>query len=87
VKIVWDEPKRLANIEGHGYDFADIERFEWSSALIIPSRASSRGGRRLQAIGRLDGRLISIIYGPLGNEAISIISMRRASLRERLRYG
>jgi uncharacterized DUF497 family protein len=87
VKIVWDEPKRIANLQGHGFDFADVERFDWDGAVIIPSRASSRGGPRFQAIGRLDGRVISIIYGPLGNEAISIVSMRRASLKERLRYG
>jgi len=25
VKIVWDEPKRLANLDKHGLDFADLD--------------------------------------------------------------
>jgi uncharacterized DUF497 family protein len=24
MKIVWDEPKRLANLDKHGLDFADL---------------------------------------------------------------
>jgi uncharacterized DUF497 family protein len=28
VKIIWDEPKRLANLDKHGMNFADLnERF------------------------------------------------------------
>ena len=27
MKIIWDEPKRQANIEKHGLDFADVGTF------------------------------------------------------------
>jgi uncharacterized DUF497 family protein len=30
VKIVWDEPKRLANLEKHGLDFADLDEAYFS---------------------------------------------------------
>ncbi len=37
MKIIWDEPKRLANIEKHGFDFADIDGFDWENAIIEKS--------------------------------------------------
>jgi uncharacterized DUF497 family protein len=33
--IFWDEPKRLANLDNHGLDFADIERdFDFANAVL-----------------------------------------------------
>jgi uncharacterized protein len=32
--ITWDEPKRKANIERHGLDFADLDRFDWEGAVV-----------------------------------------------------
>ncbi len=34
VKIIWDEPKRQANIATHGLDLADAEFFEWDGAIV-----------------------------------------------------
>ncbi len=81
--IVWDEPKRLANIDAHGLDFADADSFDWEGALNIPTYASRLGRQRWKALGRLGDTIIVIIYSPLGDEAISIVSMRPASLKER----
>lgn len=36
--VVWDEPKRLANLDKHGIDFADIGEDFFASALIGPAR-------------------------------------------------
>jgi uncharacterized DUF497 family protein len=83
MRIVWDEPKRRANLKEHKLDFADAERFDWSEAMIVATYPGAHGGLRLQALGDLDGRLVSIVFAPLGVEAVSIISMRRASVRER----
>jgi uncharacterized protein len=38
---------------------------------------------RFKAIGILDGVPTTVIFKPLGTEAISIISMRHSSTRER----
>ena len=78
MRIVWDEPKRLANIVHHGLDFAalDLEFFE--GAVIRPSHSS-----RLLAFGRNCGEVITVVFKPLGREAVSIISMRPASRKER----
>jgi uncharacterized DUF497 family protein len=36
VNILWDEPKRLANLAKHGLDFADLNETFFDSALVVP---------------------------------------------------
>jgi uncharacterized DUF497 family protein len=35
MKIVWDEPKRLANLDKHGLDFADLNETFFENALVF----------------------------------------------------
>jgi len=77
MKIVWDEPKRLANIDRHGIDFADIGPDFFLSAIIHTAKYG-----RFAAIGRLD-EVIAVIFATLGTEGVSIISARAASRKER----
>ena len=77
MQIIWDEPKRLVNLDKHGIDFADVGE-EFFLTLIV---RSARLGR-FAAIGRLDG-LIAVIFAVLGSEAVSIISARPANRKER----
>lgn len=86
MKVTWDEPKRTINLVKHGLDLADAERFAWNEALIVPSHAGKGGRPRFKAIGRLDGDLIALIFSPLGSEAVTIVSLRRASRKERQQY-
>jgi uncharacterized DUF497 family protein len=79
VQIVWDEIKRQTNLAKHGMDFADLDLGFFESAIILPSVE----GRSL-AIGFLKGAVIAaVVYRPLGAEAVAVISMRRASRKER----
>lgn len=79
MRIVWDERKRTANVDKHAMDFAELDEGFLATAVIQPSYAG-----RYRALGRLaDGRLASMVFRPLGTEAISIISLRPASLKER----
>ena len=82
MKIVWDEPKRLANLEKHGLDFADLNEAFFENALV----ASGNKPRRWRAIGMNAGGVIVVVFAPLGREGISIISMRPASKNERDLY-
>lgn len=75
--IVWDEPKREANLAKHGIDFADIGIEFFVSAIIRPVRNG-----RLAAFGELNGK-IAVIFVTLGTEGLSIISARPASRKER----
>jgi uncharacterized DUF497 family protein len=87
--ITWDESKRLANIDKHGLDFADLETsFDFVNALARPLRSSLTGRARLQLIGTFfDELVVAIVVSPLGDEALSIISLRPASVKERRLYG
>ena len=77
----------MANIDKHGYDFAQAEdEFEWDSATTTRANAGSHGEARFKSIGLFRGRLIVVILAPLGTEAISIISMRLADRKERALY-
>jgi len=78
MKIVWDEPKRLANLDKHGLDFAQVNAEFFADAMVVPAKEG-----RYKAIGRLADGTVVIIFALLGSEAISIISMRAASQRER----
>ena len=78
MKIVWDEPKRQANITKHGMDFADVVLFGWETALIAKSH-----NNRFKAIGRFADGTAVVIYAELGTEAISIISFRPTKPKER----
>ena len=79
MKIVWDEPNRQQNLAKHGIDFAllTVEFFEGST--VYPAKEG-----RFLAIGKLGGQIIvAVVFKPLGSEALSVISMRPASKKER----
>ena len=81
MKIVWDEPKRLANLDKHGLDFADLNEIFFDSALVLPSRH-----KRWLGIGKNMRGVIVVVFVVLGKEAVSLISMRPASKNERKLY-
>jgi uncharacterized protein len=83
VKIVWDEPKRRANLDKHGLDFADLNEAFFDNALVVPSLNKSK---RWIAIGISIRGMIVVVFARLGREGVSIISMRPASKDERKQY-
>jgi len=79
MKIVYDPPKRLANLLKHGLDFADLEDGAFfETALVRPAKLG-----RFQAIGRFNDGTIVVVFALLGREGLSIVSMRPASKTER----
>jgi len=77
MKIVWDEPKRLPNLEKHGFDFALLDEDFFMSAIVHPTKFN-----RFKAIGRFADGYIAVIFARLGSEGVSVISMRPASPQE-----
>lgn len=75
--IVWDEPKRLANLQKHAIDFAIIDEAFFAEAIVRPARSG-----RFSAFGELNGKIV-VIFAALGSEGVSIISARPASAKER----
>jgi hypothetical protein len=81
MRVIFDEAKRQSNIAKHGMDFAALS-FDFFLSCYVES---AKDGRSL-AIGNIDGTMvIAVIFRPLGSEAISVVSMRRANQKERNR--
>lgn len=78
--LTWDERKRLSNLDKHGLDFADVTTEFLGKATIVPTKLG-----RFLAVGTFGGALITVVFAALGAEAISVISMRPASQKERAR--
>ena len=83
MEIVWDEPKRLANLDKHGLDFADLNETFFDNALVIPSHSKRK---RWVSIGVSIRGVIVVVFATLGREGVSMISMRPASRSERKLY-
>jgi uncharacterized DUF497 family protein len=81
MKIVWDESKRLANLDKHGLDFADLNETFFGNALVVQSHSN-----RWRGIGKNIRGVIVVVFVTLGKEAVSVISMRPASRNERKLY-
>ena len=63
-----------------------MERLEWDTALIVEDIRRGYGETRLQVLALLDRRLYAVVVTPRG-EDLRVISFRKASRREVLRYG
>ena len=81
MNILWDEPKRLANLAKHGLDFADLNETFFDGALVVAS-----SNRRWVGIGKNIRGVIVVVFVTLGKEAVSVISMRPANKNERKLY-
>jgi uncharacterized protein len=81
MRIVWDEPKRLANLDKHGFDLAEVTEEFLNEAKLFPAKLG-----RIAAVGMHRERLMTAVVETLGTEAIAVISFRHASTKERRHY-
>lgn len=80
MEITFDTAKRDTNKAKHGFDFADLDMAFLEASIALPAK-----GDRMMAIGWFQGAIIvAVVFRPLGSEALSVISMRRASRKERM---
>ncbi|WP_342152893.1 BrnT family toxin [Methylorubrum sp. SB2] len=88
MQIVWDEPKRETNLAKHGLDFAAFaDGFDFDGAVVVAASPSAFGSTRIKLLGEFEGRLIvAAVVAPLGSEALSLVSLRPASRKERRIY-
>ncbi len=77
----WDEDKRTANLAKHGVDFADAERFDWSSAKTEHDLRHDYGEDRFESVGLIGERLHVLVFTPRATGR-RIISLRKANPRE-----
>ena len=79
----WDEAKRRDTWEERRIDFADMDYFEWDTA--IHRRSDRQGEVRWASLGYISGRLHHVVWTERGDN-VRIVSLRVASVTERRDY-
>ena len=83
MEFEWDPEKAARNREKHGISFEDAVGV--FSGPVLTERSDRKGEKRWIAVGRLKGRLVTVVYTRRSGTT-RIISARRASQNERKRY-
>jgi len=87
MRFEWDEDKNRINIRKHGLDFADAREIFTMPMLVALDDKENYGEERWIGIGMLKSRVVVVVYVERGEDAIRIISLRKALRHERKRYG
>ena len=85
-KITYDPVKQTTNLENRGLSFDLASEIDWSSAVIVEDTRRDYGERRFRVFGYVGARLYSLIFTPR-EDAVHVISFRKANEREIKRYG
>ena len=83
--VTWDEPKRRRNLKKHGLDFADAVQVFKGVTYTYEDDRLAYGEQRFITLGLLREIVLSIVHTEQ-NDHIHIISMRKATKREREIY-
>ncbi len=83
--LTWDDAKRKATLRERGLDFAHMAVFDWSGALTAQDVRRDYPEVRYVSIGYMNDTLVVCVWC-YRNEALRIISLRKANPRERRRY-
>lgn len=86
MEFEWDEAKNLENIRKHEIDFADVPEMFDGPMLIELDTRFDYGEDRWFGIGFLGNGVAVVVWTERRNEAIRIISARRANRYERQRF-
>jgi uncharacterized protein len=85
VKIEFDAAKRDKTLVERGLDFADARPVFRGRHKIVLDDRKDYGEPRFITIGWLDGRMVVLVWTPMG-AGRRIISMRKANAREQKAY-
>jgi uncharacterized DUF497 family protein len=85
MRYEWDAAKAVSIRTKHGVDFVSVEGFDWATALIVADERFNYGEDRWLALGLIDEQLFSLAF-TLRGERIRVVSLRRASRKERKLY-
>jgi uncharacterized DUF497 family protein len=85
IEIEFDPTKNQQNIKDRGLSFDLAINFDWDTAIVLEDTRKDYGEPRYSAIGFIENRLYVLVFTPR-NEAIRVISLRKANDREVKRY-
>jgi uncharacterized protein len=84
--LEWDEEKRRANIRKHGFDFADVVEMFSGAMLVYPDTRHDYEETRWSGLGGIGGSLTQLIFTEKEPDIMRIISLRKATSRERKEF-
>jgi len=84
--VEWDEAKNRVNIRKHGFDFADAEEMFRGVLVVDPDTRTDYGEHRWTGLGIVGGRLAHVVFAEDDVKTIRIISLRKATSRERKEF-
>ncbi|MBM3563561.1 MAG: BrnT family toxin [Alphaproteobacteria bacterium] len=84
--IEYDPRKDARNREIRGLSFELINDFRWETAIVGRDDRRDYGEERFWALGFIGKDLYTLVFTPR-EKAIRVISLRKASRKERLAYG
>ena len=82
----WDEAKNRANIRKHGFDFADAEQMFRGVLVVNPDTREDYVENRWTGLGVVGGRVAHVVFAEGDLQTIRIISLRKATSRERKEF-
>jgi hypothetical protein len=85
MRFTWREPKRRANRNKQGVDFADAEQVFAGPAFTFEDNREDYGEQRWVTLGLLGGQVMVIVHTETEDE-IHVISMRKADKDEQLLF-
>jgi uncharacterized DUF497 family protein len=86
MKFEWDEVKNRDNIKKHGFDLTDAEEMFRGVLVVDPDTRADYGEKRWVGLGTIGGRVAYVVFTERDPDTIRIISLRKASHRERKEY-
>ena len=82
----WDDNKNRLNIAAHSIAFEVAERFEWDGAVVEVDDREDYGELREKATSFIGSVLHVMIFAELDDGTLGIISLRKATKREKQIY-
>ena len=86
MRFEWDEGKNHANIRKRRIDFADVPSMFDGPMVVRLDARRDYGEDRMMGIGWLRESIAVVVFVEKGNDAIRIISARKATRHERERF-
>lgn len=85
MKLIYDSAKNDSNLKKHGLPLSQAALLDWDTALTWVDSRKEYGEERCVALLLMKQRLYCVVYVE-SNDAMRIISLRKANIREVMRY-
>jgi uncharacterized DUF497 family protein len=86
MRLTFDPIKNARNVAERGLPFELVAEIEWETAMFVEDTRWDYGERRRQVYG-LIGQRLHIAVITYRDDAVHVISLRKANTKEVARYG